>query len=137
MTEEEFNAVIESEDVETLRRAADELEKEIIGIQGQTTEAILNQAAKFRPKWFTSANYALKVKKLQLKQLNRAISALNHKARVQKQQAHVRRHDIQNHLFYLKLKELMTPTDLTAFMVECDRIMDGEEAADDDIDNEL
>ena len=137
MTAEEFNTVIKSRDIETLRNAGFELREEISGIQSQTTEAVLNQSARFRSEWFAKANYALQRKKNQLRQINCMIDAIHSEAKAKRRQRHDDTREIQNHLFYTKLKELMSPSELAAFMVECERIIENEGVTDDDTDNEL
>lgn len=101
----------------------EELTEEIDSIRAKMT-ACKSKAEPMTPEeeeWFYRAGIALSIKRQKVKKLNIKRNRINMARGEAKKAQQKDKERLQNELFYAKLKELMSESDLKAFTDECNR----------------
>lgn len=131
-TDKAIKSLIDSGDIAAMKEASEKLTDGIGNIQRDMSRAIVDNSVQQDKDWFFRADAALKIMKRQRKRLNEAVMNQFCAAKAKRKAAQKEKERIQNELFYAKLKEVLPDAELSAFVQECDRIIDERTEARDD-----
>lgn len=105
--------------------AAQKVKDDMFPIQIQLTQYI-TEGKRDKEEWYGKASVAYQVKKRRLRKLHHDISKLHSQRKALIQAQHRTTDRIQNHLFYNKLKELLSEEEMKEFMEYCAIVIEAE-----------